>query len=69
MNSKLLTFLCIVLAALALTGCDPNLAQTVEQTDAAVYEIIDDAWDPTFGSLANYSIDSTDPNHAQVAFE
>ncbi|MHC5178967.1 MAG: TolC family protein [Planctomycetota bacterium] len=59
MNIKLL--ICLSLAGLALTGCAPNLAQTVEQTDAAVYEIIDDAWDDSYGSRDNYIIDSNDP--------
>ena len=63
MNSKLLTSLCLILAALAVTGCDPNLAQTVEETDAAVYTIIDDAWDDSYGSQTNYTIDAADPNH------
>ena len=63
MKSKLLTSLCLVLAGLALTGCNTDLAQTAEQTDAAVYKIIDDAWDERYGSQANYTIDSADPNH------
>jgi outer membrane protein TolC len=63
MKNKLLTSLCLVLAGLALTGCNTDLAQTAEQTDAAVYEIIDDAWDERYGSQANYTIDSADPNH------
>jgi outer membrane protein TolC len=62
MNRRLLTSLCLVLAGLAVTGCDPNLAQTVEETDAAVYTIIDNAWDDSFGSRDNYIIDSNDPN-------
>ena len=53
MKSKLLTSLCLVLAGLALTGCNTDLAQTAEQTDAAVYKIIDDAWDERYGSQAN----------------
>ncbi len=63
MKNKLLTSLCLVLAGLALTGCNTDLAQTAEQTDAAVYEIIDDAWDESYGSQTNYTIDSADPNH------
>ena len=63
MKNKLLTSLCLVLAGLALTGCNTDLAQTAEQTDAAVYKIIDDAWDERYGSQANYTIDSADPNH------
>ena len=63
MKNKLLTSLCLVLAGLALTGCNTDLAQTAEQTDAAVYEIIDDAWDDSYGSRTNYTIDSADPNH------
>ncbi|MHC5087231.1 MAG: TolC family protein [Planctomycetota bacterium] len=62
MNRRLLTSLCLVLAGLAVTGCDPNLAQTVEETDAAVYTIIDNAWDDSYGSRDNYIIDSNDPN-------
>ena len=65
MKSKLLTSLYLVLAGLALTGCDADLAQTVDQTDAAVYEIIDDAWDENYGESTNYIIDSGDPNHAR----
>ncbi len=57
--------LCLVSAGLVLTGCEADLAQTVEQTDAAVYEIIDDAWDENYGSQSNYIIDSGDPNHTQ----
>ena len=63
MKNKLLTSLCLVLAGLALTGCNTDLAQTAEQTDAAVYKIIDDAWDESYGSQTNYTIDSADPNH------
>ena len=69
MKTKVLICLCLALAGLALTGCDADLAQTVEQTDAAVYDIIDNAWDPSYGIQTNYSIDSADPNLAQVAFE
>ncbi|MFZ9024486.1 MAG: TolC family protein [Anaerohalosphaeraceae bacterium] len=61
MNRRLLTSLCLVLAGLTVTGCDPNLAQTVEETDAAVYTIIDNAWDDSYGSRDNYIIDSNDP--------
>jgi len=64
MKSKLLIYLCLVLAGLALTGCDADLAQTVDQTDAAVYGIIDDTWDKNYGSQSNYIINSGDPNHA-----
>ncbi|MHC4287792.1 MAG: TolC family protein, partial [Planctomycetota bacterium] len=63
MKNKLLTSLCLVFAGLALTGCNTDLAQTAEQTDAAVYKIIDDAWDESYGSQTNYTIDSADPNH------
>ncbi|MHC5214533.1 MAG: TolC family protein [Planctomycetota bacterium] len=63
MKNKLLTSLCLVFAGLALTGCNTDLAQTAEQTDAAVYKIIDDAWDESYGSQKNYTIDSADPNH------
>ena len=69
MKTKVLICLCLVLAGFVLTGCDADLAKTVEQTDAAVYDIIDNAWDPAYGIQKNYSIDSADPNHAQVAFE
>ena len=69
MKTKLLICLCLAFAGLALTGCDADLAKTVEQTDTAVYDIIDNAWDPTYGIQMNYSIDSTDPNITQVAFD
>lgn len=64
MKRILLTSLCLVFAALALTGCEADLAQTVEQTDAAVYAIIDDAWDPAYGIKTNYRIhsDTSEPN-------
>ena len=65
MKSKFLTYLCLAFAGLALTGCDADLAQTVEGTDAAVYEIIDDAWDENYGNQTNYIIDSGDPNHTR----
>ena len=69
MNRRLLTSLYLVLAGLTVTGCDPNLAQTVEETDAAVYTIIDDAWDDSYGSRDNYIIDSNDPNHESATLE
>ncbi|MBC8377713.1 MAG: TolC family protein [Planctomycetes bacterium] len=69
MKVKLLICLCLPFAGLALTGCNADLAQTVEQTDAAVYEIIDEAWGENYGSQTNYSIDSADPNHARDGME
>lgn len=67
MKNKLLTSLCLVLAGLAMIGCEADLAKTVEQTDVAVYEIIDSTWNEDYGTKDNYSIDSTDPNQARDA--
>ncbi len=69
MKSKLLTSLYLVFAGLVLTGCEADLAQTVEDTDAAVYEVVDNTWDESYGSQNNYIIDSGDPNHARDGFE
>ncbi|MEN8128302.1 MAG: TolC family protein [Planctomycetota bacterium] len=62
MKQKVLTSLCLVCAGLALTGCNTDLAQTVEQTDAAVYKTIDNTWDESYGDRTNYSINAADPN-------
>jgi len=61
--------LCLAFAGLALTGCQADLAQTVDQTDAAVYGIIDDTWDENYGSQTNYSINAADANHANSDIE
>ena len=69
MKSKLLTSLYLVFAGLVLTGCEADLAQTVEDTDAAVYEVVDNTWDESYGSQNNYIIDSGDPNHARYGVD
>lgn len=60
MNSKLLSFLCFVIVGLTLTGCQSDLDQSVAQTDAAVYRIINQAWTADYGTQSNYRIN--DPN-------
>ncbi|MBC8379306.1 MAG: TolC family protein [Planctomycetes bacterium] len=49
-------------------GCSVDLSQTTQQTDAAVYEIIDRQWDDDLGTKANYHISdaSPEPNSLQV---
>jgi outer membrane protein TolC len=63
MNSHLLTLLSLLTAALLLVGCNIDLAEIPEQTDAAVYEIIDETWADDYGEKTNYRINPvTDPN-------
>lgn len=43
-----------------LAGCStPDLSKTVEQTDAHVYEVVDNHWDESLGTRTNYRIDGT----------
>lgn len=63
MKIKLLIFL--LCAGFLVTGCDPNLARTVQETDEAVYGIIDDAWADGHGTKANYRINTGEPNSVE----
>jgi hypothetical protein len=45
-----------IIICLLLSGCNTNLPETRDQTDAAVYDIIDQAWQNDLGSQSNYKL-------------
>lgn len=56
MTLRCLVILLLLSACVLMTGCDPDLARTKEQTDEMVYQIVDKAWQDDFGGKANYKI-------------
>ena len=71
MIHKYLISIGLAVLVFAVTSCDTNLANSVEQTDQAVYKIIDDAWQQDHGTQTNYRIDpaATEPNTTLTAVE
>jgi len=60
------TAACLI-GLLALAGCGPKNYK--QDADERVYTIIDEKWDPAFGSKANYRISDTAPSPNDVRIE
>jgi outer membrane protein TolC len=58
-----------IIICLLLSGCNTNLPETRDQTDAAVYDIIDQAWQNDLGSQSNYKLQDivSEPNELRVS--
>lgn len=58
-----------IIICLLLSGCNTNLPETRDQTDAAVYDIIDQAWQNDLGSQSNYKLQdiASEPNELRVS--
>ena len=54
-----------------LSGCDVDLAKTTHETDAHVYQIVDETWSNDIGDKSNYRISDlvADPNNIEISVE
>ena len=54
-----------------LSGCNVDLAETTQKTDAHVYQILDETWKDDIGSKSNYRISdlANDPNSIDISVE